>query len=119
MTRFQQEYSGKLGEFWKKNAENEISKMVKRIENGEIEVTESGAAYWKNCGKYLPEDCAEILTYTGFEFNAEATSKARTEQNAKFIENYRKNHKSSAEERMEALNNLGPNAINIITGERV
>ena len=120
MTRFEMELTGRLGDFWKKNAEQEITKMQNRA-NNEIGTDANGGAYWKNNGRYIPEDCAEILSYTDFEFNMEETTRAREAQTAEFLASYRKNHKTSDEERMEARAAFGNDAIiiNIITGERI
>lgn len=121
MTRFEQEFSGALGAFWQKEADKQIDRMNASIANGEIATTETGAAYWVSSGNFLPSDCAEVLTYTGYDFSIEATTAARKAQNAAFLDNYRKNHKITEEERIEAHAALGANTqiIDIITGERV
>lgn len=121
MTRFEMELTGRLGAFWKKNAEKEIEKMQAQVANNEINTDANGGAYWNSNNRYIPEDCAEILSYTDFEFNIEETARAREAQNAEFLANYRKNHKTTAEERMEAHAAFGKDAhiINIITGERI
>ena len=63
MTRFEQEMSGALGEFWTKHAEEEIAKMQERVDNHEIGTNMNGAAFWNSNGKYLPDDVAEKLSY--------------------------------------------------------
>lgn len=120
MTRFEKELSGQLGDFWKREAEREIEKMQNYINNGEILLDENAAVYWKSNGAYLPSNCVEVLRHTGFFFDEEATTKARKEQTAKFIEDYCKNHKPlSNEDRMEMRNAFGKGTrvVNVITGE--
>ena len=121
MTRFEQELSGALGAFWKKHAEEEIEKMQARADNDEIRTNMNGAAFWNSNGRYIPADCAEILSHTDFPFSIEATTKAREAQVAQQLEAYRQNHRTSAEEReeMRAAFGTGTTVVNIITGERI
>ena len=122
MTRFQQELSGSLGAFWKRNAEQEIERMQSRVDNDEIRTNMNGAAFWNSNGNYLPSDAAEKLAYTDFPFSLEETAKARTAQTAQQLEAYRRNAKpASAEEKaeMRAAFGTGTTVCNIITGERI
>ncbi len=121
MTRFEQELSGALGAFWKRNAEQEIEKMKARIENDEIRTNIGGGAFWSSNGNYLNEECAEILSHTDFPFSPEETKRAREAQTEAFLENYRQSHKTSATERteMEAAFGKGTTVVNVITGERI
>ena len=122
MTRFEQELSGALGAFWKKNAEQEIEKMQKRADNDEIRTNANGAAFWNSNGNYLPADCAEILSHTDFPFSLEETAKARKAQTAAFLEDYRKNYMGPSEEEkaeMRAAFGTGSTVVDIITGKRI
>ena len=122
MTRFEQELSGALGAFWKKNAEQEIAKMQERANNDEIRTNAEGAAFWNSNGNYIPSDCAEILSYTDFPFSIEATVKAREAQTAMQLEAYRKSCKGPSEEEkaeMRAAFGTGSTVVDIITGERI
>ena len=122
MTRFEQELSGNLGAFWKKNAEAEIAKMQERADNDEIRTNMNGAAFWSSNGNYLPADCAEKLSYTDFPFSLEETAKAREAQTAAFLDNYRKTYTGpSAEERaeMQAEFGRGTTVVDIITGKKI
>ena len=122
MTRFEQELSGALGAFWKKNAEAEIAKMQARVDNDEIRTNIGGGAFWNKSGNYLPADCAEILSYTDFPFSLEETNRAREAQTAAFLENYRSHYTGpSAEERseMQAAFGTGATVVDVISGERI
>ena len=122
MTRFEQELKGLRGEFWKRNAEQEIAKMQECVDNDEIRTNIGGGAFWNSNGNYLSSDIAEILSYTDFPFSLEETNRAREAQTAAFLENYRKNYQGpSKEERYEmaAAFGKGTTVVNVITGERI
>lgn len=121
MTRFEMDLMGRFGDYWKNDAEKQIAKMQESANNGEILTDDNGGAYWKSSGHYLPEDCAVILTHTSFDFNLEETNRGRKAQNEKILDNYRKTHKTTDEERIEAHNAFGngTHIVNIITGERI
>lgn len=122
MTRFVRELNGDFGEFWKKNAEQDIVKMQKRADAGEIEVDENGAAFWVSSNNYLPEDCAEMLSYTDFIFDIQATAEARDKQTNEFLEEYRKNYKGPSEEEkaeMRAAFGEGAEIVDVITGKTI
>ena len=109
MTRFEQELSGALGAFWKKNAEEEIAKMQRRVDNDEIRTNIGGGAFWN------------ILSHTDFPFSIEETARAREAQTAAFLDSYRKSYKGpTAEERMEmeAAFGKGTTVVNVITGKK-
>lgn len=86
MTRFEQELSGALGAFWKRNAEEQIAKMQTRADNNEIRTNAKGGAFWNSNGNYLPADCAETLSHTDFPFSLEETNRARKAQAEAFLE---------------------------------
>lgn len=122
MTRFEQELSGALGAYWKRNAEQEIEKMKQRIENDEIRTNIGGGAFWNSNGNYLPADCAEILAHTDFPFSLEETARARQAQTAAFLESYRQmSHTPSTEEKaeMQAAFGKGATVVDILSGERI
>ena len=122
MTRFMRELNGDFGEFWKKNAEQDIAKMQKRADAGEIEVDENGAAFWVSSNNYLPEDCAEMLSFTNFIFDIQATAEARDKQTNEFLEAYRKNYKGPSEEEkaeMRAAFGEGAEIVDVITGKTI
>lgn len=118
MTRFAREWNGEFGAFWQKNAHEEAARLMAQRDN--IEVEEDGAAKWKSSGNYLPADVVEKLSFAGADFfSAEATAAKREEQTERTLANYRRNHKTTAEERaeMEATFGKGTTVVNIITGE--
>ena len=120
MTRFAREWNGELGAFWQKNAHEEAARLLAQRDN--IEVEEDGAAKWKSNGSYLPADVVEKLTFAGADFfSAEATAAKREVQTAEYLGNYRRNHRTTAEERgeMEAAFGKGTTVVNIITGEKI
>lgn len=120
MTRFEMELSGKLGDFWKRHAEQKIADMQKQADNGEILLDGNCAAYWERSGHYLPSECVEILSHCVFFFDAEATLKAEQEENEKWLAEYRSTrHELSWEAQMEMRNAFGEGTtvIDIISGE--
>ena len=120
MTRFAREWNGELGAFWQKNAHEEAARLLTQRDN--IEVEEDGAAKWKSNGSYLPADVVEKLIFAGADFfSAEATAAKREAQTAEFLGSYRRNHKTTTEERMEmaAAFGKGTTVVNILTGEKI
>lgn len=120
MTRFARERNGELGAFWQKNAHEEAARLLAQRDN--IEIEEDGAAKWKSNGSYLPADVVEKLTFAGADFfSAEATAAKREAQTAEFLGSYRRNHRTTTEERMEmeAAFGKGTTVVNILTGEKI
>ena len=120
MTRFAREWNGELGAFWQKNAHEEAARLLAQRDN--IEVEEDGAAKWKSNGSYLPADVVEKLIFAGADFfSAEATAAKREAQTTEFLQNYRRSHRTTAEERteMEVAFGKGTTVVNIITGEKI
>ena len=120
MTRFAREWNGELGAFWQRNAHEEAERLLAQRDN--IEVEADGAAKWKSSGNYLPADVVEKLTFAGADFfSAEATAAKREAQTSEFLDNYRKSHKTTAEEtmKMEAAFGKGTTVVDIITGEKI
>ena len=120
MTRFEREISGSLGEFWKKNAEEEVRKAVAQAET-QATVDADGAIRWESNGRYLMDDFCEKLEYAGYAFDREATAKKRDAQNAESLAQYRRNDRGlSGEALAEARAAFGEGAtvVNILRGER-
>ena len=122
MTRFEQEITGKLGDFWKRNAQKEVEKLMNRAY--EIEVEKDGAAKWVSNGNYLPSDVCEKLVYGGFDFSPKATEIKRDRQTREILEGYRKaqeNRKYSDEEMFEMRSAFGEGTtvVNVLTGRKI
>lgn len=120
MTRFEMEISGKLGDFWKRNAEEEVKKAVAKAD-ADAAVETDGAIKWNSNGRYLMDDFCEKLEYAGYPFSREATAKKRDAQNEESIAEYRRNYKGlSGEELAEARAAFGEGTtvVNVLTGER-
>ena len=120
MTRFEQEINGSLGEFWKKNAQEEVKKAVAQAEAQAI-VEADGAIKWNSNGSYLMDDFCEKLEYAGYPFDREATARKRDAQDAESLAEYRRNHRGLSGEALaeaRAAFGEGTTVVNILTGER-
>ena len=120
MTRFEKELSGKLGDFWKREAERQIADMQEKVDNGEIFLDGNCAAYWQSSGHYLPSECVEILGHCDFFFDAEATLEAEKEETDRFLEAYRSiHHELSFEDQIEMRYAFGEGTkvVDVISGE--
>ena len=114
MTRFEKELSGALGAYWKKSAEKELEKVREELKQGLITIDENGVAR-NRIGRVLMSDMLEKLTYITDAVDAEATTKAREEENTKALEEYKKNAaeattKAREEETAKALEEYRKNA---------
>ena len=120
MTRFEKELSGALGAYWKQSAEKELEKVREELEQGLITIDGNGVAR-NRIGRVLMSDMLEKLTYVTDAVSPEATKAAREEENAKAIEEYRRNARPATEEElaeMRAAFGRGRTVVNIITGQR-
>lgn len=121
MTRFEMEISGNLGDYWIKHAESEVNKIRAEIARGEITVDERGVL--RNCiGRVATSEVAEMCSYIGYEYNADATSEQRHKDDIEAIERYCKSREGvepTAEElsEMRAVFGKGASVTNIFTGE--
>lgn len=121
VTRFEQEISGSLGEFWKQSATNDLNNITREIKENSV-IDSDGAIYWKSNGNYIPEDVAEKLEYVGYEFNRTVTAEKREAQQKEQIAYYKKNKKPTSREditEMRAAFGTGSTIVDIITGERI
>ena len=58
MSRFVQEISGELGDYWKRSAEKELAKAQAELDSGAITIDQHGVA--RNCiGRVLMDDMLE------------------------------------------------------------
>ena len=121
MTRFEKELSGALGEYWKKEAEKELSSIRKDIEEGRITIDEIGVA--RNCvGRALHNDMLEKVMMVSYRVNGEATRKECEKEALAAIEAYRANYTGPSEEElfeMRAAYGKGTTVVDVITGRKI
>lgn len=119
-TRFQQEISGELGEFWQKHSAEEARNLLERFESDGI-IEPDGAIKWSINGKYLMDDACEKLEWAGLNFDRELTAQKRAAQMDEFFNAYRKqDHTPSAEEMSEMRSAFGPGetVVDVLTGKK-
>ena len=121
MTRFEQDYQGLNGPYWKAAAEQKIEDLKARMDF-EIRTNISGGAFWLSNGRYLPEEVALALSFTDFPFSLEETRRARKEQERLSLERYRATYTGPTEEElyeMRAAFGAGEIIRNVLTGEEI
>lgn len=122
-SRFEQEISGEMGDFWQKHARKNLQDALTQAK-AEAEIDEDGAIKWKCNGRYLMDDFCEMLEYGGYNFSREATQAKREAQSNEFLKEYRNYHQSreySDEELYEMRAAFGEDAeiVDVITGESI
>ena len=120
MTRFEREINGSLGDFWKRNAQEEVKKAVAKAD-ADATVEADGAIKWNSNGRYLMDDFCEKLEYAGYAFDREATARKRDAQNEESLAEYRKNDRGLSGEALaeaRAAFGEGTTVVNILTGRR-
>ena len=121
MTRFQQELSGNLGPFWKREAEKELARVKADLESGLITIDGNGIAR-NRIGRVLMADMLEKLLLVTDKADKAATTAAREAEVSKELTAYREAKQStSAEElaEMRAAFGKGTKVVNILTGEHI
>lgn len=100
---FANQWNGLLGDFWYKNAREEVERLYNQKD--EMIIEEDGAVRWKSNGNYLPDDCMEKLEYAPYDLRSkisrEVTKVKRDIQTQEFLEEYRRemqNHVYTEEE---------------------
>lgn len=120
MTRFQQELSGELGTYWKRQAEQELERVRQELSSGEITIDENGVA--RNCiGRVVMDDLLEKLEMVS-DVNTAATRAAREAEDAAFLAEYRARRSTPAPEElaeMRAAFGAGAEVVNVLTGEKI
>ncbi len=121
MTRFQQELSGVLGDFWQRQARAELERIKVDLDSGEITIDEAGVA--RNCiGRALMDDLLEKLLLVTSKADSAATQAAREAEVQASIESYRAGRAvPSAEEMAEMRAVFGGDAtvVDVLTGEKI
>ena len=121
MTRFYQEITGVLGDYWKKDATKRVQDYVEEAKM-KADVDSNGAIRWKNNGNYLMDDYCEVLEYAGYPFSREATKAARDAQVAEKLAAYRANPPMMTDEdiaEMRAAFGSGTSVVDVISGQRI
>lgn len=121
MTRFYQEITGVLGDYWKKDATKRVQDYVEEAKM-KADVDSNGAIRWKNNGNYLMDDYCEVLEYAGYPFSREATKAARDAQVAEELAAYRANPPMMTDEdiaEMRAAFGSGTSVVDVISGQRI
>jgi len=121
MSRFQQELSGQLGDFWKDRAEKELEYLKKQLEDNQITIDDNGVARNK-IGRAVMSDLLEKLVCITDKVNVEATQAARDAELDESIAKYKANYKGPSEEEMvemRAAFGAGSRIVNILTGDVV
>lgn len=121
MTRFYQEITGVLGDYWKKDATKRVQDYVEEAKM-KADVDSNGAIRWKNNGNYLMDDYCEVLEYAGYPFSREATKAARDAQVAQQLAAYRANPPMMTDEyiaEMRAAFGSGTSVVDVISGQQI
>ena len=121
MTRFYQEITGALGDYWKKDATKRVQDYVEEAKM-KADVDSNGAIRWKNNGNYLMDDYCEVLEYAGYPFSREATKAARDAQVAEQLAAYRSNPPMMTDEyiaEMRAAFGSGTSVVDVISGQQI
>lgn len=116
MARLLQEYLGKYGEFFKKEA-------VKTADKFEDTYVVDGVVRWKSNDRIPPTDILELWHYIGKEFDYEKSLQVSDEETQKSIQAYRERRAArgySQEELFEmgaAFGNVP--VVDVLTGKRI
>lgn len=123
MSRFQQEISGKLGEYWEKNAILEAEKVKRDYIVGNLYVDENGVLR-NSIGRAVSSEISEKCEYVGINFDHKATEEAYDREVSNLLAKYRermKDYVPNEEERYELTAAFGKDTkvVNIITGKEI
>ena len=121
--RFFKELNGEFGEYWAKDAQKRLDKIVEDYHTGEL-IIEDGVGKWLRSDNIIPDECAFYAEYMGLPIDREATAKARDEELQMLIEEYREyqdEHEPSDEElfEMRAAFGEGEVVVDVLTGRRI
>ena len=121
MTRFQMELSGMLGEFWKKQAEQELQEMKSDLDSCRITIGVDGVAR-NYLGRALSDDMLEKLMMVASEevkFFLQPTQRARKAEEEEALQRYA-SREIGAEEmhEMRSAFDTGTTVIDVLTGRR-
>lgn len=121
MTRFMQEISGELGEFWKHSAEKELAKVQADLDSGAITIDQYGVA--RNCiGRVLMDDLLEKVLMLTDKADKAATRAARAAETEAVLEACRQRQgPPGAEELAEMRAAFGEGTVvaDVIIGKKI
>ena len=119
MTRFQMELSGMLGEFWKKQAEQELQKVKSDLDSCRITIDGDGVA--RNCiGRALADDMLEKVELVAPDcVNVSATRATFAAERDMALRRYA-SREIGAEEmhEMRSAFGAGTTVVDVLTGRR-
>ena len=119
MTRFQMELSGMLGEFWKKQAEQELQKVKSDLDSCRITIDGDGVA--RNCiGRALADDMLEKVELVAPDcVNVSATRATYAAERDIALRRYA-SREIGAEEmhEMRSAFGAGTTVVDVLTGRR-
>lgn len=119
MTRFQMELSGMLGEFWKKQAEQELQKVKSDLDSRRIAIDGDGVA--RNCiGRALADDMLEKVELVAPDcVNVSATRATYAAERDRVLRRYA-SREIGAEEmhEMRSAFGAGTTVVDALTGRK-
>ena len=119
MTRFKMELSGMLGEFWKKQAEQELQKVKSDLDSCRITIDGDGVA--RNCiGRALADDMLEKVEIAAPDcVNVSATRATYAAERDEVLKKYA-SREIGAEEmhEMRSAFGTGTTVVDVLTGRR-
>lgn len=119
MTRFAKEVSGQLGEYWKAEAQKELNRIQREIDNGEITFDAYGVAR-NSIGRVVMDDLAEKIAYVTDKINLINTKNARDKEVAEELKDYVCTTTDEMRYEMKAtFGDTEKYVVNVITGEKI
>lgn len=119
MTRFKMELSGMLGEFWKKQAEQELQKVKSDLDSCRITIDGDGVA--RNCiGRALADEMLEKVELVAPDcVNVSATRATYAAERDRVLRRY-VSRKIEAEEmhEMRSAFGAGTTVVDVLTGRK-
>lgn len=119
MTRFQMELSGMLGEFWKKQAEQELQKVKSDLDSCRITIDGDGVA--RNCiGRALMDDMLEKVELVAPDcVNVSATRATYAAERDEVLRRYASREMGAEEmHEMRSAFGAGTTAVDALTERR-
>ena len=121
MTRFQMELSGMLGEFWKKQAEQELQTVKSDLDSCRITIGVDGVAR-NYLGRALSDDTLEKLMMVASEeakFYLKPTRRARKAETAEAVQRYASREVGAEEmHEMRSAFGAGSTVVDALTGRK-